>query len=149
MSNQISNQDNVIDSRDIIKRIEELEEELQDACEGEGNEQDFDIWLEQATDNSEHTLHDAAHELRTLRCIADECEGYGDWKYGESLIREDYFTDYIEELINDCYELPKGLNSGEWPYCHMTMDYEAAAEDAKADYMEVDFDGVTYFMRCV
>jgi hypothetical protein len=147
MSDTISNYDNVIDSRDILGRIAELEEELQTACENDGTEQDFDIWLEQVTDNSEHILNDEAHELRTLRCIANECEGYGDWAHGEVLIREDYFTDYIEELINDCYEMPKEMNSGNWPYRHMTIDYEAAADETKADYIEIDFDGVTYFMR--
>lgn len=74
-------------------------------------------------------------------------ESSPDWSYGETLIREDYFTKYIEELIDDCYEIPKEMNSGEWPWRHMTIDYEAAAEEAKQDYMELNYDGVTYFIR--
>lgn len=142
MTNAIDNSQDVIDSRDIISRIEELEAEQQELM-GDWDQlseltapQEF---LEWEKENGE--------ELDMLRKIAAQGEGYGDWAYGESLIRESYFTDYIEELINDCYEMPKAINSGEWPYRHMKMDYEAAAEEAKSDYMEIDFDGETYFMR--
>lgn len=70
-----------------------------------------------------------------------------DWSYGETLLHEEYFTKYIEDLIDDCYEMPKEMHSGNWPWRHMTMDYEAAADEAKQDYFEVDFDGVTYYIR--
>jgi hypothetical protein len=45
--------------------------------------------------------------------------------------------------------MPKEMNSGQWPYRHMTIDYEAAANEAEQDYMTVDFDGVEYLIRCV
>ena len=79
--------------------------------------------------------------------LADEADCSPDWSYGETLVHEDYFTEYIEELINDCYELPKGFNSGDWPWRHMTLDYEAAADEAKQDYIDVTFDGQTYYIR--
>ena len=43
--------------------------------------------------------------------------------------------------------MPKEMDSGNWPYRHMTMNFEAAAEEAKQDYMEVDFDGNTFLIR--
>jgi hypothetical protein len=43
--------------------------------------------------------------------------------------------------------MPKELNSGNWPYRHITVDYEAAAEEAKGDYTKVDFAGQTYLIR--
>jgi hypothetical protein len=43
--------------------------------------------------------------------------------------------------------LPKTMDSGEWPYRHLTLDYEAAAKEAEDDYIGVDFDGVTYLIR--
>ena len=88
-----------------------------------------------------------AHELKALLALADEAECSPGWSYGETLIHEDYFTDYIEEFINDCYELPKEFNSGDWPWCHMTIDYEAAADEAKQDYREVTLDGQTNYIR--
>lgn len=43
--------------------------------------------------------------------------------------------------------MPKELNSGDWPWRHVKVDYEAAAEEAKVDYIEFDWDGVTYLIR--
>lgn len=158
MNNTISNTDDVIDSRAIIERIEELEEELTEAHEQGEFMSDFDDWIENSRDNSDpiyaafgedegRLIQTSIEELYALRQVAEECEGYGDWEHGEVLIKEDYFTDYIEELIKDCHEMPKDMDSGRWPWNHMKLDYEAAAEEAKVDYMEVDFDGVTYYMR--
>ncbi|MHA6903293.1 hypothetical protein ACJBUE_20760 (plasmid) [Ralstonia syzygii subsp. celebesensis] len=140
----IDNTENVIDSRDVIARIEELEDvetALRDDAEntpGDGSETAaYNAWKN----------GDEGRELAALKALADECEGYGDWGHGEALIHEDHFVEYIKELIDDCYTLPKELTSGDWPYRHITIDYEAAAEEAKVDYTEVDFDGQTYFLR--
>jgi len=133
----ISNDQDVIDSRDIIARIEELEadiENIDDMPEGD--------MLKNTVEGDEMRA-----ELKVLKSVADECEGCGDWKYGETLIRDSYFTDYTEQLIDDCYELPKEFKSGKWPFSHMKIDFEAAAEELKSDYMSVEFDGVTYWMR--
>ena len=167
----ISNTDNVINSRDIIERIDELTGDFQglvddiEAAETDAErEMAFDelaTWLIGHTeivpdlealdgitfdDVSEWAESDDAHELKALLALADEAECSPDWLYGDTLIHEDYFTDYIEELINDCYGLPKEFNSGDWPWCHMTIDYAAAADEAKQDYMEVNFDGATYYI---
>lgn len=126
MSRDIDNTQDMIDSRDIIARIEEL--------------QDF-----QESEGLMNT--DALEELRVLLVVQSEAERSPDWQHGESLIRESYFTDYIEQLIDDCYEMPKELKSGDWPWRHVTVDYEAAAEEAKQDYTDIDFDGVTFLIR--
>lgn len=153
----LDNTQDVMDSRDVIARIEELEEELTEAHEEGQFTSSFDDWLSNSRDNSAPIyaafpemgtdIQEKIEELYKLRVLAGEAEGSADWEHGETLIRESYFTDYIEELINDCYDMPKEINSGSWPWCHMTIDYEAAAEAAKVDYMEVDFDGVTYLIR--
>jgi len=160
---EITNGEDVIDSRDIIERIAYLEDEMEDfkttkklpsfdwEDKWEGSE--YDTW------DKRHKKHDMewaisqwetwehVEEYRALKAIEQECEGYGDWQYGETLIRDSYWQSYIEELIKDCYEMPKEMNNGAWPWRHFTMDYEAAAEEAKEDYMSVDFDGVDYWMR--
>lgn len=149
----IDNTQDIIDSCDIINRIEELESILSDAHQE--NEENHNLTLEEYiiavhADQSPahaHQYWEEAEELLKLRKVAEQAEGYGDWDYGEQLIREDHFTAYIEGLIDDCYEMPEQMNSGEWPYRHITIDYEAAAEEAKSDYTEIDFDGVTYLMR--
>ena len=78
-----TNTDDVIDSRDIIKRIEELESDPQE---------------------------DAAEELATLKAFADECKLYSsDWEYGETLIHRSYFEQYVEEMLQDCGDFPRNL----------------------------------------
>jgi hypothetical protein len=151
----ISHNDSVIDSRDIIARIEELEADLGAAHEthretGETN-LEFEEWL-QAVKADAGPAHENEHwsdveELQELRRLASEAESSPDWEYGETLIADDYFVSYVEELINDCYEMPKEMNSGAWPYRHMSINYEAAAEEAKADYFEVTFFGHVFWIR--
>lgn len=118
----VDNSADVIDSRDLIARIEELQ------------------------DDESLDTEDAA-ELAILLKVADQGDCSPDWVHGETMIRDDYFVDYIKELIDDCYEMPKAMNSGDWPYRHMTLDYETAADEAKSDYFDIDFDGVTYWIR--
>lgn len=130
----IENTEDIIDSRDIISRIEELE-----SCFEDHN----------SDPTGGHWSDEDAAELAALQALAQEAEDSPDWIHGETLIRRSYFVDYIAELIDDCYELPKEMNSGQWPYRHMTMDYEAAANEAEQDYMSVDFDGVEYLIRSV
>lgn len=136
----------ILDSRDIIERLEELTEHFEALHEQETEEgkttMAFDDWREALPDD-----FDNLEEYKELCNLQSECEGYSDWHHGEQLIHEDYFTDYIEELIKDCYPIPKDMDSGGWPYRHMTIDYEAAADEAKCDYAEAEFMGHTYFIR--
>lgn len=114
----------ILDSREVIERLNGLRDEYVDDLTADDKE-----------------------ELEELEKIEAAFNAYGDWEYGEQIIPEGEFTSYIEELIDDCYKLPKELTSGEWPYRHITVDYEAAAEEAKQDYVEATAFGVTYLMR--
>jgi uncharacterized protein (UPF0335 family) len=136
----LDNTNEVIDSRDVIARIEELENEqsdlVQQLSDGEITEAEMIAFDE-----------DKGRELDALRELAAEAESSPDWIHGEQLIRASYFVQYITELIDDCYDLPKELTSGDWPYRHITIDFEAAAKEAEQDYNSVDFDGVEYLIR--
>ena len=100
-------------------------------------------------DEAEEALNAFDREdLDLLTSIISDGESYSDdWNHGSTLIRENYFVEYIEDLINDCYEIPAEFNSGEWPFRHMKMDYEAAAEEAKVDYSTIEIQGETYYVR--
>ena len=113
--------DAVIDSRDIIKRIEELESTQADLVErlsnGEISESDM-----KAFDDEE------GKELDMLREFAAEASQYSsDWEYGETLIHEDYFVEYCMEILKDCGELPTNI-----PW-YIVIDEEATAENLKPD----------------
>ena len=116
----------VTDSRDIITRIERVESDL-----------------EQARVDGDDTA-DLEAELKALEEFADEAsECAPDWHYGETIIHEDYFTQYAREL-SDELSLGDGAMA-QWPFTH--IDWEAAADALKVDYSEVEFNGVTYYIR--
>ena len=142
----ISNSDDVIDSRDVIARIEALESELQGEWEvavGESDEsRTFDQWLAKVAEDDAHDQQDDAKELKSLKAMADEADGYAsDWKHGEALIRETYFTEYCQQLVEDIGDLPKDVPS------YLEIDWEKTARNLRVDYTEVDYDGVTYLIR--
>jgi hypothetical protein len=127
MTTDITNSDDVIDSRDVIARIEELEAERDSFEDGD--------WAEASPDE--------AAELATLQALAKDGENYADdWQYGATLVRDSYFEQYAEELAADIGAIdPKAS----WPL--NCIDWEAAADQLKIDYTAIDFDGVTYWVR--
>lgn len=118
MTSEISNTDDIIDSRDVIARIGELEALA-------------------ARDEDEEA------ELTALLALQEEAEPYAaDWRHGETLIRDSYFRTYAEELANDI----GAINSDQsWP--NNCIDWERAARELQVDYTAVDFNGVTYWVR--
>lgn len=145
MGNTIVNFDDVIDSRDVIARIEELEGE-REALREEFNADpandgvDFDNWV----CNQVGWGRDDQNELRILKALADEASGYAaDWQHGETLIRDSYFKDYAMELAEDCGDVK--WSELRWPLT--CIDWDQAARELQYDYSAVDFDGVTYWIR--
>lgn len=123
----ITHWDDVIDSRDVIARIEELSSRRLD---------DDDNIVPDALDDDELAELDALTEL------AREGAGSSDWEYGETLIRDSYFEDYAQELAHDCGMVAE---SSSWPnYC---IDWERAARELQVDYTPLDYHGVTYWIR--
>ena len=121
---------NTVDVRDIIERVEELENTVPPAEESDGD------------DNEDR------EELATLVGILDDLKGNGgdeqwrgDW-YPTTLIRETYFEDYARELAEDIGAIDK---NAAWPARH--IDWEAAAQELLQDYQETDIEGTTYYYR--
>ncbi len=112
----------VIDSRDVVKRLEAYREALDAAEEGS------DEWEE---------LHEEVEALEVL-----EDAGIPDWKYGASLIKESYFKEYAEQFAEDIGAINSDSN---WPNCH--IDWDAAADALRTDYTEVEYRGTTYLVR--
>jgi len=136
---EINNTDDVIDSRNVIARIEELEAE-RDNIPGSLTDFEDDPDLEAAA--LQEWDDDNGAELAALKALAEEGEGCGDWSHGETLIRDSYFEDYARELADECGDMPRDLH---WPFT--CIDWEKAARELQYDYTTVDFDGVTYWIR--
>ena len=118
MKRTISNLDDIIDSRDIIERIDELE-----------NDEDLDDLDKD--------------ELKVLQDLAKEGEDYSsDWKYGEALIRDTYFKNYAMEVAYDFGAInPKAG----WP--NTCIDWDQATRELQIDYSIIDYDGIDYWIR--
>lgn len=113
----------ILDLRDSITRYEELEGETETLTE------------------------DEREEMTALESLFADLRGYGgdeqwrgDW-YPLTLIREDYFTEAMREMVEDLGDLPNGTP----PY--IVVDWEAMADNLRADYSEVEYDGDTYLYR--
>lgn len=100
----VSNSEDILDSRDIEERISELESE----CSAE---------------DVPENLAELTEELDTLLALRAECDGYvEDWKYGATLIRDSYFEDYARQTAEDIGAIDRNAS---WPlHC---IDWEQAA----------------------
>lgn len=144
MNTEIDNTQDILDSRDIFARIEELEQEkesmLENVPESEYGNRENAEWV--AWEDSEEFL-----ELKNLSDFMEEFKGYGgdeewrgDW-YPITIIRDSYFEDYTEELVTDCGYISRDFPS--W----IEIDWKSTAENVQVDYTSAEFDGVTYWAR--
>lgn len=124
--------EDIIDVRDVIARVEELREIRDNAIEVAGEE------------GHEMSAEEAEELAKLEELLSDMC-GYGgdeqwegDW-YPVTLIKESYFEQAMDDMVADCYDIPKNLPS----FMTITLDYDAL----KQDYSEVDFEGDTYYYR--
>jgi hypothetical protein len=151
--------EDIIDSRDVLGRIRQLRHAYDCAVCGEllsrGAPGDLD-WRDAAGrvtcggdadgigkgDPHEVADESDAEELELLEALAKEGERHPDWQDGVTLIADDYFEDYARELAEDIGVIGSGM---QWPLKH--IDWTAAVDELKWDYMQVDFGGETYWMR--
>lgn len=154
-----NNTDDTQDVRDIIARFEELEnalverfneqqgiekaEENEEAHEAADSEDGhFKEWLKQTRADDEE-----ATEFNSLKALLEELKGNGgdeqwrgDW-YPVTLIRNSYFADAMDELLEDCGDMKPFDKMPS--YLTITVDYKAL----RMDYMSVEIDDVTYWYR--
>ena len=113
----ITNLNDIIDSRDVLDRITELQAMDMDTEEEE--------------------------ELESLLDLKGELEDYSLTPAdGIMLIRYTYFTEYAQELAEDVGAIS---STPQWPLSH--IDWDAAAEELQGDYVSVEFRGIEYFCR--
>ena len=127
----LSNREDILDSRDVQKRIEELESEIEDA-EDEESGAEFDA--EDVEDNKK--------ELAILEAFKDEAvNATSEWDFGATLISEGYFETYARQFAEEI-----GACKRDDPWPTSCIDWTEAAEELQQDYSSVDFDGQEYFV---
>lgn len=130
MADEITGHEDILDSRDIIERIEELTDAL-------------DITAEEVMPGTAGELEDIRNELEMLESIKEQAEAYcPDWEYGVTLINSDYWPTYAEELVKDVGDLPKDLPR------YIAIDWDATANALLVDYTTIELrHGATYYAR--
>lgn len=130
-----SNLDDMIDSRDVIDRIAELE-----SIDIEAAEMDADL----PEGVTQYGLDEAERqELDELRELAKQGEDSAeDWEYGATLIRYSSLRNYAMELAEELGAIPSEYT---WPTS--CIDWERATRELQMDYTAVDYAGVTYWVR--
>jgi len=100
------------------------------------------------------------HDDDEVQALLNELEANCDEdpRNGIQMIPKDNWVEYVKEYIDDnCQPINEFTTttwdgrvidlSNEWPYRHVTIDYEAAAEELEHDYYEVTFRGQDYLCR--
>lgn len=155
----INNTYHVIDSRDVIARIQELDDDRKsladavdearaamddcpDTTDAVEHANDLARDLKRSLENLEEWDNENdAEELVALKALADNGEKIHDWKHGVTMIHEDYFTEYCQELVVDIGDLPNNIPG------YLVIDWEATARNLVQDYTTLDFAGQTYYAR--
>lgn len=145
----ISSSSDIIDIRDIIERVEELESEREALEESANEERDDDEQNEglEAKAELESWDEDNKEELDTLNGLLEELAGNGgdhQWKgnwYPVTLISDSHFVDAMRDLVQDIGDMPKEIPS------YLEINWEKTAENLQADYSSVEYEGTTYWYR--
>ena len=156
MNNPINNQ--VFDTRDLIEYREHLESEILESyiewaeSHNEHCDEGQEIGIPTSFDDIEflneevftNTCHTEIEEYDAIKEFCDELEACApDYQYGEAVIHEDYFTEYSTDLVKDCGYIPNELPA----FIENNIDWDGVAEELKVDYITVDYDGSTYYIR--
>ena len=112
----------VINVRDIVERLEYLQ---------------FDP--EGLTDYEKEELQTIEEVLEEIEGCGGDVDYRGNW-YPLSLIAESYFSDYIREEIEECYNLTDIPS-------FIEIDWDATADNCRVDYSSVDINGEEYYCR--
>jgi len=126
-----------LDTRDLQARLEELEGEREDL---QGKVNDAEEGEEKQTAQEELDVWDAENleELEALQDLKDEVS---EWDDGNTLIPEEDWIDYVQELLIDIGDLPRNI-----PW-YIEIDWDRTAENIAQDYGTVDYLGTTYYYR--
>lgn len=136
MTQAFSNNDDIIDVRDIIARVEELEAEIENIDDmPEGDMMKNTVEADELRKECE-TLTEL---LNNLKGTGGDEEWRGDW-YPVTMIKDSYFEDSMDEFVSECYD----IDALKLPsFISIKFDYVAL----QSDYTSVDYDGTTYWVR--
>lgn len=137
---------NVLDTRDLIEKREELKEKIfndflecfpqyEDMTDSYDDilmeEEEIQDWKEGWSEEIEH--------IEEIDSIEEEIGS--EFDYGTTLIDEYDMEEYVKDLLEELGYIPKDFPS--W----IEIDWSATADNVKQDYSEVTYQGTEYFYR--
>jgi hypothetical protein len=137
----------VLDTRDLIERRDELKQSVLDSFletfeHYEERTESFEdiLFNEEEIQDWKEDWSDEIDEICQIDNIEDTLSS--EFEYGITLVREDYWEEYVEDLLIEIGYLPKDLP------CWIEIDWVSTAYNVKQDYDEVEYQGDMYFGRC-
>lgn len=123
-----TNTADVLDTRNLIARFEELETMRDD------EDATFD-------DDDKQEMEGLAKLLNSMKGYGGDKQWRGDW-YPIKLVRDDHFEEFAQE---EAESLDLIKSDSRWPYT--CIDWKQAAKELQQDYSSVEYDGITYWYR--
>lgn len=158
-----TNNDDIIDSRDLVARLEELTEEREALVEEVNTRVETERELVDANASDEELAaalsasmaarvevqdwdNENKEELDQLTTFLDEVRNNaGDSpEDGATLIRSNYFVTYAQQLADDL-GVTNDRHVQQWPFT--CIDWEQAAKELEQDYSTITWGGVDYLVR--
>lgn len=162
MRNTPGPSDNYLNSKDLIRLLDEMEaerdsslDELAEAIKAreeriarkDFGDAELGVTVFTGTDGIDYADTIDWNEAREeeyakLKSFIDEMEGYvSDWRYGAQLIADQYMDEHAKTLAEELCD----AKLDEWPY--KFIDWEQAGEELKSDYTSGEWDGNTFWGR--
>lgn len=134
------NGDDTIDSRELAELLTEMAQDradLVDAVDDEPSDTKENAQAELDAWDDEH-----GEEYAALEEFCNEAEQYcSDWHHGATLILDEHWADYAQQLVEDVGDIPRNMPT------YVVIDWEATADNLKADYTAVEWGAYTYWVR--
>ena len=138
----IDNTQDIMDSRDVIEYMEEMESEREGFMDAIEEAEGLDEKV-QAKEALKEWDEDNGAEYGALKAFCEEGEGAtSDWIHGATLILDGHFKDYAQQFAEDIGAIDRAAS---WP--NTCIDWDEAASELQMDYTSIDFDGETYWVR--
>ena len=155
-TDEITNSADILDSRNIQERYDDLTQTIEDAFSDAGRDS-FDFLAAWDKDEKKtgaiveylikrDLLDESEFEEWTLirYVFIDNMSDFYEWDDGMVFLRNSYMNeDWAEQEMEDLGYLSRDL-----PYpIRDNINFAGILEDLRNDYNELDFDGVTYWYR--
>lgn len=150
MSTNVTPNDSRIDSRDVVERVSEINDEIEALDErteaivtrehrAPSPSDDAELFADISAEREE-----LSEELASLNRLLEQIRDYGEdsAEHGVFLIADSDFEDYAREFAEDIGAID---DDARWPAT--CIDWAQATRELQMDYTAIEWEGVTFYLR--